>query len=436
MATIKAFIRTTKKKTDDVNIRFRLSAGRGVQLFHTSEIMVTPDKWDAQREMIKSRALVPDSYRREINSSVTNRKRLLMDVYSTIKDNPTTERWNAGIDRKLNPSAQPKEKTFFDIFDEFVEIKSTRGVYLRALERCLRRWEMYRQTIDDKAFKIDINALTDDDIMDFNDFLRDEYQLQDDYLWIYEAVHETRRIEPRGNNTLSFYLQQFRTFYRWAKLTGRTTNNPFERYKVQPERYGTPFFLTIEELTRLLHTDMTAYPETATQRDIFVFQSLTGCRVGDLVKLSKINIKDGSFIEYIPKKTKGERPITVRVPLTETARELIRKYDGADKKGRLFPFASTPTYNKQIKKALILANLNRLVTVLNPATGEEMQRPLCEVASSHTARKSFIGNLYREIKDPNLISSMTGHADGSRVFARYRNVDDKMKIETIKILEI
>ena len=41
MTTVKAFIRTGKKDKE-VNVRFRLSDGRNVQLFHKSDIMVSP----------------------------------------------------------------------------------------------------------------------------------------------------------------------------------------------------------------------------------------------------------------------------------------------------------------------------------------------------------------------------------------------------------
>ena len=82
-----------------------------------------------------------------------------------------------------------------------------------------------------------------------------------------------------------------------------------------------------------------------------------------------------------------------------------------------------------------MSGLDRLVTVLNPTTGEEEQRPLNEVASSHLARRAFIGNLYKKVKDPNLVASMSGHVEGSRAFARYRAIDDGIKQETIKYLE-
>ena len=75
-----------------------------------------------------------------------------------------------------------------------------------------------------------------------------------------------------------------------------------------------------------------------------------------------------------------------------------------------------------------------MVTVLNPTTGAEEKRPLNEIASSHLARRTFIGNLYKKVKDPLLISSLTGHVNGSRAFARYREIDEETKLELVNMI--
>ena len=35
----------------------------------------------------------------------------------------------------------------------------------------------------------------------------------------------------------------------------------------------------------------------------------------------------------------------------------------------------------------------------------------------------FCGNLYKRVKDPNIVASMSGHKEGSKAFARYRVID-------------
>lgn len=50
------------------------------------------------------------------------------------------------------------------------------------------------------------------------------------------------------------------------------------------------------------------------------------------------------------------------------------------------------------------------------------------------ARRTFIGNLYKKVKDPNIIASMSGHIEGSKAFARYRYIDDDIKQSVIELI--
>jgi hypothetical protein len=81
------------------------------------------------------------------------------------------------------------------------------------------------------------------------------------------------------------------------------------------------------------------------------------------------------------------------------------------------------------------ARLTRSVTIINPTTRESEIRPLNEIASSHLARRCFVGNLYKQVKDPNLVGALSGHKEGSRAFARYREIDEQMKQELVRMLE-
>ena len=126
--------------------------------------------------------------------------------------------------------------------------------------------------------------------------------------------------------------------------------------------------------------------------------------------------------------------MTVRVPLNQTANEILDRYKDYEGKG-LFPFTSQQQYNLDIKEMFKLADLKRIVTVLNPTTREEEKRPLYEIASSHLARRTFVGNLYKQVQDPNLIGKLSGHVEGSRAFARYRDIDEEMKQQLVSLLD-
>jgi len=242
----------------------------------------------------------------------------------------------------------------------------------------------------------------------------------------------------RSDNYLITLFKRFRTFIRWANGLGKdwrieplTHNNPFDRFSIGAETYGTPFYLTIDERNKLLAYEFGE--RMARQRDIFVFQCLIGCRVSDLWAMTKDNIIDGA-VEYIPRKTKEGRPITVRVPLNKQARAILDRYKDMQS-NRLFPFVNQKQYNEDIKSMLKDAGITRMVTILNPKTKQEEKRPIYEVASSHMARRTFVGNLYKQVKDPALVGKLSGHTEGSRAFARYRDIDEEMMQELVGMLE-
>ena len=69
MATIKAFIRT-KKKDKETFIRFRISDGRNIQLYHVSELKILPSLWDEKREQYKAKCVVRTDERIRLNTAV------------------------------------------------------------------------------------------------------------------------------------------------------------------------------------------------------------------------------------------------------------------------------------------------------------------------------------------------------------------------------
>ena len=83
----------------------------------------------------------------------------------------------------------------------------------------------------------------------------------------------------------------------------------------------------------------------------------------------------------------------------------------------------------------LLLAMGSPVGVYNPTTSEQEIRPLNEVASSHLARRCFVGNLHKQVKDPNLVGALSGHKEGSKAFARYREIDKDIKREALSFFE-
>lgn len=117
-------------------------------------------------------------------------------------------------------------------------------------------------------------------------------------------------------------------FY-WCTDNKKSQNKPFDDFPLEECTYGTPYYITINERNKVYSTNLKHRPQLAVQRDIFVFQCLIGCRVGDLIKMTKGSIING-VIEYIPRKTKEGRPLTVCVPLNAITQEIVERYRNCD----------------------------------------------------------------------------------------------------------
>ena len=113
---------------------------------------------------------------------------------------------------------------------------------------------------------------------------------------------------------------------------------------------------------------------------------------------------------------------------------VLERYADPDRKA-LLPFISDQKYNDAIKEIFKLAGVTRNVVVRNSLTGEQEIRPINEIASSHMARRTFVGNIYKKFKDQSLVSELSGHAPNSAAFARYREVDEEMKREMVSAID-
>lgn len=389
--------------------------GKRVSVFNTG-FRCDVSQWDQEKQQIKRGTI----NKAGISAATINAKLKAMkgtvDVWAVEHPNGTIQELLTGL-RKI---ADKKEKvvqvqtegdTFFNLFDKFLrerKLSDNRRAHYLVLKRTLQRYEKY--TGQPMSFEIDIHS--------FKDYIVTEHRINSGQ-------------KQRGQNRQWSMIKMLKSFFLWALKFGYSKNNPFDKIEIPGEVYGTPFYITVDERKHLYNFDFGRRKALGVQRDIFVFQCLVGCRVGDLMKLRSSNIVDGS-LQYIAAKTKDNDPITVNVPLTKTANEIINRYAGGEK---LLPFITEQNYNLAIKEMFLLSGLTRKVTVLNPITRKGEQRPLNEVATSHLARRAFIGNLYQRTQDPVVIGSMSGHVDGSKSFARYRKVDHEIQEKTVNLID-
>lgn len=364
-------------------------------------------------------------------------KKAILTAYEDADKDSLTTDWLKEIINNFNhPEViqAPRKKTFSELAEEYFKephrgrqsaLSYDQQRAYKVLIRTVARYENYVRNTDRsrKAFTWAIDSVTRKDIEDFSKYLKEEHLLLDRYPKLFERLFEEyptgigkghSMLKGRGDNTVKNMLERLKSLFRYFYDKSYTTNRPFDGYKIGAENYGAPVYITIDERNRIADTDLAAIWEAMPkeerqearmpiktlieQRDIFIFQCLIGCRVGDLCKLTENHIHNGILV-YTPHKTKdeGEEAMQARVPLHPKAQALIEKYRGSDSKGRLFPCISPQRYNGALKVIFKMAGVTRMVEIRNPLTGENELVPINTIASSHLARRTFIGNAYFKV---------------------------------------
>lgn len=454
MATI--YLKLSKRVnpvTKLAEVILRLRNGNDYDILAKSGIFISPDNFRNGEIKVNYRKVGNDTkFHEEQERKMNELQNRILTLAEKDKSIVSKEWLQEVITNFEMDEPEPQEedaKDVYQLYEEYLGKKDFSLSHRKASQvviRDLARFEGYIRATDAnrKDYTFDVNTVSRTDIEMFRAYLKNEKQLSEKYPKLYEELlstypvgvkHGQKVLEERGQNTIIKLMKKLKAFFAWLYETERITNRPFDGIKIGSETFGTPYYISIDERNQIADFDFSGNKHLDTQRDIFVFHCMVGCRVGDLMKLTRKNIYDNMLI-YTPHKTKDEgNNGQARVPLLPKALELIEKYKGVDSEGRLFPFISPQKYNDAIKDIFTKVGITRFVEVRNAKTGEDEIRPINEVASSHLARRTFIGNAYLRVQDPNLIGKMSGHTNGSRAFSRYRNIEDETLKNIVELMK-
>ena len=410
---------------------------KSVDIKVPTDIMVNTKAWDADKQRYKKTKIVAYDEQERINSLVDE---ILTQVNNGYDPNKADSSWLKGVIFGCEyPSEENKSAdttpTLFDHFDSFLKLHPMSKGYIicvKGMIAHLKRYQMFQREIREKKdFTLYVETLTSDTLVDFREFLQNEHTYYNRYPEFFSQF-KMKNCKQLSNTTVVNTMNYLRTFLRWCIKQGITDNDCYKMLSFPNAVYGDAFFLNIEERNKVYSADLSGREDLQTIRDVFMFHSLVGCRAGDLFNLTRENIVDDMLV-YIPHKTKDRKTEALRVPLNNKAKEMLSRFPKTLPK--LVPHIYINTYNVGIRELLKYVGINRMVSVYDTTERKDVQKPLCDVASSHTARKTFIGILYNRGAEPALIRSMTGHSERSNSFDRYHKMDEELRnrmIENIK----
>ena len=240
-------------------------------------------------------------------------------------------------------------------------------------------------------------------------FLRTKYNLSDisfqalDYSFI-EAFDFYLRVQLKFKpNTIIGIVGHLKIIAKRAVNDGIITRNPFIGFSLEGEPLQ-PKSITGQELNKIMTTPLDS-PNRYLVRDIFLFSVFTGIAFSDIRDLTCNNLvqaEDGVWwIHSKRRKTATE----FHVPLLELPLQIIEKYRGLNKDGKMFVMLSCSKTNGNLKKIAKICGIKRNITF-------------------HMARHSYASLITLSQGVPmETVSRMLGHRDlrATRIYAQVSN---------------
>ena len=306
-----------------------------------------------------------------------------------------------------------KGKTFFELWEEFLEIS-------RGGNRQLGTVKTYQTALNHlKAFEKNESVR-----INFARINRGFHDRLNNYLL-------NKNISPKPEettqnlslNSIGTIIKSLKTFLKWAEKMGYAEFAPgvIAEFKVLEESAET-IYQNPEELEILFKLDLNKTPGIERTRDLFLIGCWTGLRFSDFTQIQAENFVDGN-IRVKTQKT-GELVI---IPLHPIVDFILNKYEG-----KLPKAISNQKFNEHLKELGKIAGFEEKRSISTTKGGKKDTQFLAkwELISSHTARRSFATNLYNEGENAVTLMKITGHKT-ERSFLKYIKMDKEQAADTI-----
>lgn len=400
-------INRTKKTEGKIALRFRLRDGREVDLYHKSEIEA--ELSDLNKFDIYGKEKPRSNYNRTLKSLIYDRMSLMQQVYDDCVRRSvslTNESFEIEIDRHLHPDkyiseeeTDPTAGLLLNRFGKYIEdglFSETRRRAYWVTYRILERFLIITQQEN-----ISIDEVSPDFIMNFREFIINEWEFVKKKKWAYLYADVTKQNipdAPRVQNTVATKLKHFQAFMRMLEDADEIVKSPYRkmgrenRLAALREQYADPINLTSEEIKRIIIREV---PETLqSTKDAFLIQCALGCRISDFKAMGMGNVavsKEGiPFIHYLPQKTMNtnNKREEVKTPLLRFAFDIIKR---TNFNLPILKYVSGKSgFNVKIKDLLKYCGIDREVSVFNEEKKLMEYVPLWSQGCTKLCRKSFV----------------------------------------------
>lgn len=434
MIRVVIFVRSSKKK-GEVPVRLRLTDGRKADIFHSTDIKANPADLEKFEPTCEVRPKV-SIYNKVLYRQLNEEKALVIRAYEQMVEEGLDK--NADVmDRLIEGYKNPIEEirrdvpTIVERFRQYISESTRDGIIgdKRARHIVVVSDKLERFLTIKGQSQMTAEEFTEAYLMEFRNFLYDEYLYVDKHKKLYKDVLKQNTPKERlSTNTVVSQMKMLQTFFSEIENSDEITKSPFrklskERKKVVLKtKYDDPIFLRSDEFNTVLNANVPAYLSDV--KDAFLVQCAFGCRIGDFQKLNMNNVAVSDegipYVHYLPHKTVDEQSDNseIKTPIARFAFDIIKRT------GFNFPIVRNiyghSGYNVLIKSLLAHCKINRKVPIFNEETKNNDYKSICEVGSSKLCRKTHVDMLNKV--QINMYAAGL-HKTGSSAVNRYTSLE-------------
>lgn len=376
----------------------------GAKFTYSTAEKINPKDWqDDKTKKNYQRAKTSFLLQVEFNLRLNNIKNTIENIFRKyINDNNhETPSWN-----KLKPllditfkRTEETPKGFIEFIEKFIEnskeqLNTANGKQIsnRTIQKYKTTLVHLKEFISKKRKKLDFEDIDESFYLEYMTFLKNSYDL--------------------ATNSIGKDITVVKRFMNAATNAGVNNNLTFKMgvFKSISEQSDS-IYLTDDELTAMYNLDLSGNERLEKVRDLFLIGAYTGLRYSDYSALNAENII-GKHIQIEVYKT--GQPLTI--PKRDEVVSIFKKYD--------YSLPKSPSNQKTNK---YLKEIGKMIPELNVTYKKKITKggerittifKKYELISTHTARRSFATNLYKEGLPSITIMRITGHRTES-AFLRY-----------------
>lgn len=403
------FLVDKEKDSPDGKLRFRVRWGKNIVAFNLG-YRVDPSKWSTDTQRCKNNTT---HGKKKVAASVINREigryeaaaERLFYQYEQENIEPTKEQFKADFLKEVRgiEPVQQAEKTFYQVFDEFVRDTGFKNSWTKAT---YEKFHALKAHLDEYKNNLSFEDFNEEGLNRFVAYLRDEAGLR--------------------NSTIDNQLGFVRWVLRWATAKGYNTIRDFETFRPKLKKTEHKVvFLDWDELMRVYNFQFAqnkGYLERV--RDVFCFCCFTSLRYSDVANLKWSDV-GSDYIQVTTIKTND----TVKIELNDYSKGIIDKYRDANfPNNMVLPVISNQKMNTYLKEMGKVCGLDTPITITYYKGHERIDEvhPKYELLGTHTGRRTFICNALMLGITPEIVMKWTGHSD-YKTMKPYIDVADSAK---------